>query len=61
MSTEVHQNLQVVLIHALDDRVELLRANRRRLMAVDVDDRELRARHGVLLHDERGAWRVVDD
>ena len=47
-AAQVDEDLQVVRLHPLHDAIELARRNRRRLMAVDVDHRKLRARHRML-------------
>jgi len=51
-AAQVDEDLQVVCLHAGHHAVEFGGRDRRRLMAVDVDDRKLRARHGMLRRDE---------
>jgi hypothetical protein len=52
-ATQVDEDLQVVVLHPLHDAVELRRRNRCRLVAMDVDDRKLGARHRMLRHHQR--------
>src|SRR5262249_47592159 len=51
----------VQIVHRLGDLLVHVRRNRRRLMAVDVDDRELRTGHRMFRHDERRSRLVVAD
>jgi hypothetical protein len=54
-----HRNAHVHRVHLFDHLVDVLR--RRPGVIVDVDDRELRLRHGMLFDNERGLGTVVDD
>src|SRR5262249_39656441 len=60
-AAQVHENLQVVGLHAGHHAVELARRDRRRLMAVDVDHGKLRARHRMRRRDELRLRVVLAD
>ena len=60
----VHHQLQVLAVHRLDDGGVGVSGDRSRAserVPVDVHHRKLRARHGVLRHDERRARLVFAD
>src|SRR6185295_16774759 len=50
-----------VRFHPLEDAIELGGRNRRRLMAMDVDDRKLRTGHWMLRRDQLRLRLVVAD
>ena len=59
-SAEIHEHLQVLPVHLLDDLGPPLR-RQAPVVAVDVDDGVLRARHRVFGHHERGLRLVLAD
>jgi hypothetical protein len=60
-AAQVDEHAQVVGVHPGDHALELLGRDRRRLVAMNVDDRELRPRHRVFLDAQRVARLVVED